>query len=62
LILLNQQSLKDWAIKHKMPTPQDAHYLGQVLDGQVRAVVVYCGFLRQILHDSCRVRRTALGN
>ena len=44
LILLNQQSLKDWAIKHKMPTPQDAHYLGQVLDGQIRAVVVYCSF------------------
>ena len=44
LILLNQQSLKDWAIKHKMPTSPDAHYLGQVLDGQIRAVVVYCGF------------------
>ena len=27
-----------------MPTPLDAHYLGQVLDGQIRAVVVYCGF------------------
>jgi hypothetical protein len=42
--LLNQQSLKDWAKTHKMPTPDDAHYLGQVLDGQIRAVVVYCGF------------------
>jgi len=27
-----------------MPTPQDAHYLGQVLNNEVRAVVVYCGF------------------
>ena len=44
LIVLNQQSLKDWAIEHKMPTPPDAHYLGQILDGQIRAVVVYCGF------------------
>ena len=44
MILLNQQSLKDWAIKHNMPATQDAHYLGQVLDGQIRAVVVYCGF------------------
>ena len=44
MILLNQQSLKDWAIKHNMPTPQDAHYLGQVLNDEIRAVVVYCGF------------------
>jgi hypothetical protein len=44
LILLNEQSLKDWAIKHQIPTPDDAHYLGQVLNGQIRAVVVYCGF------------------
>lgn len=44
MILLNQQSLKDWAIKHQMPTPPDAHYLGQVLNGEIRAVVVYCGF------------------
>jgi len=44
LILLNQQSLKDWAKTHKMPIPDDAHYLGQVIDGQIRAVVVYCGF------------------
>ena len=27
-----------------MPTPDDAHYLGQVLGGQIRAVVVLCGF------------------
>jgi len=44
LILLNQQSLKDWAIKHNMPTPDDAHYLGQVINNEIRAVVVYCGF------------------
>ena len=44
MILVNKQSLKDWAIKHKIPTPPDAHYLGQVLDGQIRAVVVFCGF------------------
>ena len=44
MILLNEQSLKDWAIKHNMPTPDDAHYLGQVLNNEIRAVVVYCGF------------------
>ena len=44
MILVNQQNLKEWAKTHKMPTPDDAHYLGQVLDGQIRAVVVYCGF------------------
>ena len=27
-----------------MPTPQDAHYLGQVLNNEIKAVVVYCGF------------------
>ena len=40
----NQNILKEWAIQHKMPTPQDAKYLGQVLNGEIRAVVVYCGF------------------
>ena len=44
MILLNEQSLKDWAIKHQIPTSEDAHYLGQVSDGQIRAVVVFCGF------------------
>lgn len=44
MILVNEQSLKDWAIKHKMPTPPDAHYIGQVLNDEIRAVVVYCGF------------------
>jgi L-amino acid N-acyltransferase YncA len=42
--LLNQQILKDWAIEHKMPTSADAHYLGQVINNEIRAVVVYCGF------------------
>ena len=44
MILCNEQSLKDWAIKHKMPIPEDAHYLGQVLNEEIRAVVVFCGF------------------
>lgn len=44
MIILNEQSLKDWAIKHKMPVPEDAHYLGQVINNEIRAVVVYCGF------------------
>ena len=44
MILHNEQSLKDWAIKHNMPTSTDAHYVGQVLNNEIRAVVVYCGF------------------
>jgi RimJ/RimL family protein N-acetyltransferase len=44
LIVINEQSLKDWAIKHQMPTPEDAHYIGQILNNEIRAVVVYCGF------------------
>jgi L-amino acid N-acyltransferase YncA len=27
-----------------MPISDDAHYLGQVINGEIRAVVVYCGF------------------
>jgi RimJ/RimL family protein N-acetyltransferase len=57
LILLNEQSLKDWAIKHQIPTSDDAHYLGQVLDGQIRAVVVYCGFFGK----SCMIHVGAEG-
>ena len=41
-----------------MPTPQDAHYLGQVLDGQIRAVVVYCGFYGK----SCMIHVGSDGN
>jgi RimJ/RimL family protein N-acetyltransferase len=58
LILLNQQSLKDWAIKHKMPVSNDAHYLGQVINDEIRAVVVYCGFFGK----SCMIHVEAKGN
>lgn len=44
MIVINEQSLKDWAIKHQMPTLEDAHYIGQILNNEIRAVVVYCGF------------------
>jgi RimJ/RimL family protein N-acetyltransferase len=57
LILCNEQSLKDWAIKHQMPTPEDAHYLGQVLDNEIRAVVVYCGFYGK----SCMIHVGSVG-
>jgi RimJ/RimL family protein N-acetyltransferase len=57
LILLNQQSLKDWAIKHKMPTPEDAHYLGQVINNDIKAVVVYCGFFGK----SCMIHVSSVG-
>ena len=57
MILLNQQSLKDWAIKHQIPTSDDAHYIGQVLDGQIKAVVVYCGFFGK----SCMIHVGAEG-
>ena len=58
MILLNQQSLKDWAIKHKMPTPADAHYLGQVINNEIRAVVVYCNFYGK----SCMIHVGSEGN
>jgi len=57
LILLNQQSLKDWAIKHNMPAPDNAHYLGQVLDNEIRAVVVYCNFYGK----SCMIHVSSSG-
>ena len=57
MILLNQQSLKDWAIKHKMPTPEDAHYLGQVINNDIKAVVVYCGFFGK----SCMIHVSSVG-
>ena len=57
MILCNEQSLKDWAIKHQMPTPEDAHYLGQVLDNEIRAVVVYCGFYGK----SCMIHVGSVG-
>ena len=44
MILINEPSLKYWAIKHQMPTPDDAHYIAQVINNEIRAVVVYCGF------------------
>jgi len=57
VILLNEQSLKDWAIKHKMPVTDDAHYLGQVINNEIRAVVVYCGFFGK----SCMVHVGSVG-
>jgi RimJ/RimL family protein N-acetyltransferase len=57
VILHNEQSLKDWAIKHQIPTPEDAHYVGQVLNGEIKAVVVYCGFFGK----SCMIHVGAVG-
>lgn len=57
MIETNQAILRDWAIKHKMPTPADARYLGQVLKGEIRAVVVYCNFYGK----SCNLHVTSLG-
>ena len=58
MILLNQQNLKDWAKAHKMPTPDDAHYLGQVLNNEIKAVVVFCGFYGK----SCMIHVASEGN
>jgi RimJ/RimL family protein N-acetyltransferase len=41
-----------------MPTPADAHYLGQVLNNEIRAVVVYCGFYGK----SCCIHVGSKGN
>lgn len=41
----NQAYLKVWAEKMlNLPLPDDARCLGQVLNGELRAVVVYCNF------------------
>ena len=58
MILLNEQVLKDWAIQHKMPVSNDAHYLGQVINNEIRAVVVYCGFYGK----SCMIHVGSVGN
>lgn len=57
MILLDEPILKDWAIKHSMPTPENAHYLGQVLNGEIRAVAVYCSFFGK----SCMIHLTSEG-
>ena len=54
----NQELLKDWAIKHNMPTPPDAKYLGTSFNGAVKAVVVYCGFYGK----SCNVHVSGDGS
>ena len=58
MILLNEQSLKDWCIKHKMPVPEDAHYVGQVTNNEIKAVAVYCGFFGK----SCMIHIMSEGN
>ena len=58
MILHNEQSLKDWAIKHQMPTPEGAHYIGQILNDEIRAVVVYCGFFGK----SCMIHVASEGS
>ena len=54
----NQELLKEWAIKHNMPTPPDAKYLGTSFNGVVKAVVVYCGFYGK----SCNVHVSGDGS
>jgi RimJ/RimL family protein N-acetyltransferase len=56
-MLINEQSLKDWAIKHNMPVTDDAHYIGQVINNEIRAVVVYCGFFGK----SCMIHVGSVG-
>lgn len=57
MILINEPSLKDWAIKHQMPTPEDAHYIGRAVDNEIKAVVVYCGFFGK----SCMIHVGSVG-
>jgi RimJ/RimL family protein N-acetyltransferase len=39
----NQELLKKWA-GDNLPQASNAHYLGNVIDGKIRAVVMYCNF------------------
>ena len=41
----NQDLLKSWASQLlQLPLPLDSQCIGQVIDGELRAVVVYCNF------------------
>jgi hypothetical protein len=45
LSTLNQEYQKEWATKQlNIPLPNDAVCLGQVIDGELRAVAVFCEF------------------
>lgn len=43
MIETNQELLKKWA-GNNLPQASGAHYLGNVIDGKIRAVVMYCNF------------------
>jgi len=58
LIEYNQQILREWAKKHKMPIPEDARFIGSSFDNEVKAVVVYCGFFGK----SCAIHVTGVGS
>jgi len=58
LIEYNQGILKEWAKKNKMPTPADARYIGTSFNGEVKAVVVYCGFFGK----ACMIHVTGDGS
>ena len=59
LSTLNQEYQKEWAEKQlNLVLPQDAVCLGQVIDNELRAVVVYCNFQGK----SCQIHICSVGN
>jgi L-amino acid N-acyltransferase YncA len=59
LSILNQEYQKEWATeKLNLVLPQDAVCLGQVIDNELRAVVVYCNFQGK----SCQTHICSVGS
>jgi RimJ/RimL family protein N-acetyltransferase len=59
LSTLNQEYQKEWASKQlNLPLPDDTVCLGQVIDGELRAVVVYCNFQGK----SCQIHICSVGD
>lgn len=57
--VLNQDYQKEWASKLlNLPLPADAVCLGQVINNELRAVVVYCNFQGK----SCQTHICSIGN
>ena len=58
MVEYNQEKLRKWAEQHEMPTPTDARFIGTSFDGEVKAVVVYCGFFGK----SCMIHVNGVGS
>ena len=58
MIEYNQEILREWAKQNEMPVTADARYIGSSFNGEVKAVVVYCGFFGK----SCAIHVSGVGS